>query len=171
MINESRNLVLSRFYPISPLHSLTQPPAVTRRCGAAGGFSVSGEEGAFLARNFDTTPTKKVVIGTEPIRAPVADIVGHLVLRGHTHPAVSALTTHYLMPFETFAAGAKSPPPLHLWLRGVPDRAPLRVPQALKRRAFYSMQTGRPDIAIHPWALYALTGAANDGSCNVLHPT
>ena len=32
------------------------------------------------------------------------------------------------------------------------------------------MQTGRPDIAIHPWALYALTGAANDGSCNVLHP-
>ena len=33
MINESKNLVLSRFYPISPLHSLTQPPASLAAAG------------------------------------------------------------------------------------------------------------------------------------------
>jgi hypothetical protein len=47
-------------------------------------FRVSGEDAKTLAKNFDTSPTPtKEVIGEQPIRAPVSNVISHLVNRGH----------------------------------------------------------------------------------------
>jgi hypothetical protein len=58
-------------------------------------FRVSGEDGKALAKSFDTTPTKDI-IGEEPIRSPVSDVIGHLVRRGHADPRIAKFAVSYL---------------------------------------------------------------------------
>jgi hypothetical protein len=62
-------------------------------------FRVSGEDAKTLAKNFDTTPTQEI-IGEEPIRAPVADVISHLVKRGHNDQRVTRFAQVYLQNFE-----------------------------------------------------------------------
>jgi hypothetical protein len=135
-------------------------------------FRVSGQDGRAIQRNFDSTPRKKVVIGTEPVRAPVADIVGHLVCRGHTNAAVvSAFTTNYLIPLETFLQQVRhSAHPSKFGSAVCRTGHLLEGRRLLNDALFAAMQTGRPDGPVHPWALWALAGAANDGSSGVLRP-
>ncbi len=134
-------------------------------------FRVSGEDSRVLARSFDTKPTQPHIVGEEPVRAPVADIVGHLVRRGHTNPAVSAFTKDYLQPLESFLQQVRNySHPFTFGCAECQTGHLLEGRRLLNDALFASMQSDQPDIAIHPWALYALTGAANDGSCNVLHP-
>jgi hypothetical protein len=134
-------------------------------------FRVSGEDSRVLARSFDTKPTQPHIVGEEPVRAPVADIVGHLVRRGHTNPAVSAFTKDYLMPFETFLQQVRNYP--HPFVFGCAECRTghlLECRRLLNDALFEAMQTGRADGPVHPWALLALSGAANDGSSAVLRP-
>jgi hypothetical protein len=63
---------------------------------------VSGEDGDFLAKNFDATPGIEEV-GVEPLRSPPADVIGHLVRRGHTDSRVTRFSQDYLVPLETYA--------------------------------------------------------------------
>jgi hypothetical protein len=64
-------------------------------------FRVSGEDGEELAKTFDTTPTQQVV-GEEPERAPVGDVIGHLVKRGHNDARVTRFGQTYLQKVEDF---------------------------------------------------------------------
>ena len=62
-------------------------------------FRVSGDDAKALAPSFDTTPTKEI-IGEEPIRAPVADVISHLVTRGHNDQRVTRFAQVYLQNLE-----------------------------------------------------------------------
>jgi Type IV secretory system Conjugative DNA transfer len=75
----------------------------TAAAGAANmiAFRVSGEDGKELAKNFDTTPTQAVV-GEEPIRAPVSDVIIHLVNKGHNDERVTRFAQRYLQRLEDF---------------------------------------------------------------------
>jgi hypothetical protein len=77
-------------------------------------FRVSGEDAKTLAKNFDTTPTKEI-IGEEPIRAPVSDVISHLVTRGYNDARVASFAQIYLKNLENFV----SKPP-HVGLYGPP---------------------------------------------------
>jgi hypothetical protein len=134
-------------------------------------FRVSGQDGKAIAKNFDTTPRKKVVIGTEPVRAPVTDILGHLVRRGHTNPVVNAFTRSYLIPLETFLQQVRNySQPFEFGSTICRTGYLIEGRRLVNDALFESMQSGRPDGRVHPWALLALMGAANDGSSRVLHP-
>jgi hypothetical protein len=50
-------------------------------------FRVSGDDSKVLARSFDATPTPELV-GEEPVRAPVADVISHLLRHGSQHPTI-----------------------------------------------------------------------------------
>jgi hypothetical protein len=66
-------------------------------------FRVSGEDGKALAKSFDTTPTKEI-IGEEPIRSPVSDVISHLVKRGHNDTRVTKFAQTYLKNLENFVS-------------------------------------------------------------------
>ena len=66
-------------------------------------FKVSGEDGKTLAKCFDTTPTKEV-IGEEPERSPVSDVISHLVRRGHNDTRVAQFAQVYLKNLENFVS-------------------------------------------------------------------
>ncbi len=59
-------------------------------------FRVTGEDGKELAREFDHTPSPPEVIGEEPVRAPVRDVLTFLLNRGHNDPKVVAFVQKYL---------------------------------------------------------------------------
>jgi hypothetical protein len=121
---------------------------------------VSGPDGEILAKNFDATPGIEEV-GVEPLRSPIADVIGFLVRRGHQDERVTRFAQAYLVPLETYA--------------GKPDRErhtasydcyygflelhPLEISRGRDylNQALYSAQSeGRGDIAINPLAVYLL---------------
>jgi hypothetical protein len=64
-------------------------------------FRVSGEDSKILSKSFDATPGIEQ-IGVEPQRAPVADVISHLVHRGHTDYRVTAFAQTYLSSLEHY---------------------------------------------------------------------
>jgi GTPase SAR1 family protein len=64
-------------------------------------FRVSGDDGRILARSFDTTPTREIV-GQNPERAPVGNVIEYLIKRGHSDPRVTRFAQAYLVPLENF---------------------------------------------------------------------
>jgi hypothetical protein len=64
-------------------------------------FRVSGDDSKVMARSFDATPGMEQ-IGLEPQRAPVADVISHLVHRGHTDLRVTTFAQTYLSTFEHY---------------------------------------------------------------------
>jgi hypothetical protein len=87
--------------------TLSQLDEVNRAAAIAAGnlivFRVSGDDAKALACNFDTTPTKEI-IGEEPIRSPVSDVISHLVKRGHNDTRVTKFAQTYLKNLETFVS-------------------------------------------------------------------
>jgi hypothetical protein len=77
----------------------------------------------------------------------------------------------YLAPLETFLQQVRhSAHPFEFGSAVCRTGHLLEGRRLLNDALFASMQTGRPDGPVHPWALLALTGAANDGSSGVLRP-
>jgi len=85
--------------------TLSQLDEANRTAAAAAGnlivFRVSGEDAKSLAKSFDTTPTKEI-IGEEPIRAPVSNVISHLITRGHNDQRVTRFAQVYLQNLEDF---------------------------------------------------------------------
>jgi hypothetical protein len=141
--------------------------AAALQAGGLVAFRVSGTDAAALAKNYDHTPPLEQT-GVEPVRAPVSDVVGHLVRRGHTNPVVGQFVTDYLMPVEAlirkvgvyqheFAFGCTIIHASHL-IEG----------QRLANDCLHEcMRTGRGDGFIPPLALLILGGAADSRSTYV----
>jgi hypothetical protein len=64
-------------------------------------FRVSGDDAKILARNFDTTP-KSEIVGEDPQRAPVGNVIEYLIKRGHSDPRVTRFAQTYLLHLENF---------------------------------------------------------------------
>jgi hypothetical protein len=172
LIHEARKWHLS---PICLAHqTLAQLTEANRAAVTAAStrivFRVSPEDAKALAPGFDTTPTREI-IGEEPIRAPVSDVVGHLVRRGHTNSSVvGQFVTDYLMPLEAllkkvgvyqheFAFGCTIIRAAHL----------IEGQRLVNDCLVACMRTGRSDGFIPPLALLALGGSADERSTYVLY--
>jgi hypothetical protein len=143
-------------------------------------FRVSGEDGKTLAKSFDTTPTKEI-IGEEPIRSPISDVIGHLVRRGHNDTRVTRFATSYLKNLENFVArppnvGLYGPPsnmqPDYAW-QGVVlfQHSTIASARELLNQSLYrSMAERTTHFLIPPLALYMLAVAQQDRSDMVFEP-
>jgi hypothetical protein len=143
-------------------------------------FRVSGDDAKTLAKNFDTTPTKEI-IGEEPIRVPVADVISHLVTRGHNDAGVARFAQIYLKNLENFV----SKPP-HVGLYGPPSNMPsdykwqgvvvfehsdiYKARELLNESLYRCMVEKATHFIIPPLALYMLAVAQQDGSDQVFNP-
>lgn len=135
-------------------------------------FRVSGEDGKALAKSFDTTPTKEI-IGEEPIRSPVSDVIGHLVRRGHADTRVTRFASSYLKNLENFVAkppnvGVYGPPSNmqsdYAWMGIVLfQHSTITSARELLNQSLYrSMAEGTTHFLIPPLALYMLAVAQQD---------
>src|SRR4030095_11812997 len=78
--------------------------ATALQCASLAVFRVSGDDSKVLGLSYDCTPPSPgEIIGQEPIRAPVADVIFHLVRRGHNDPRVAKFALHYLHSLEKYA--------------------------------------------------------------------
>jgi hypothetical protein len=131
-------------------------------------FRVSGEDAKTLAKSFDTTPTQEI-IGEEPIRAPVSDVISHLVNRGHNDPRVVRFAQGYLQILENFLRITKE----YYFRRvyrsliheDIVDGRYLQQGRELLNKAFYRcMAEGSSRFLIPTLALYVLAVAQQDRS-------
>jgi hypothetical protein len=131
-------------------------------------FRVSGDDAKALAGSFDTTPTKEI-IGEEPIRAPVADVISHLVKRGHNDQRVTRFAQGYLQNLENFL---HNNPQYHfrtvyrtLIHEDIIDGRYLQLGRELLNKSFYrSMAERSSQFLIPTLALYILAVSQQDGS-------
>ncbi len=138
--------------------------ATALQAGTIIALRTSGSDSKDLAPSFDTTPTQTVIVGQDPILAPVTDIVGHLVRRGHVNSQVQAFVSEYLQPLDALIRkmGQSHEPFVFgcMYYRGANAIEGQRL---LNDCLFQAMQTGRADLFIHPQALLTLGGAVDDG--------
>jgi energy-coupling factor transporter ATP-binding protein EcfA2 len=143
------NQSLSQLSPVNQQAALSAGALVVFRVGA-------GEDAKTLAQSLDHTPAPE-------IRAPVSDVVGHLLRRGHSHAAVSQFITEYLRPLEAFirkvgvyqhefAFGCTVIHPSHL----------IDGQRLVNDVLVEAMRTGRGDGFIPPLALLTLGGATDE---------
>jgi hypothetical protein len=141
----------------------------TAATGAANmiAFRVSGEDGKELAKNFDTTPTQAVV-GEEPVRAPVADVISHLVNKGHNDERVTRFAQRYLQRLEDFVDKKYDQYPPHegdydtTYITG----ADIRKGRELLNDCLYRcMSRKSASFQVAPLAIYILAYSQFDGLC------
>jgi hypothetical protein len=163
-ISESRKFSISTVLSHQVLTQLTeQVRASALGAGTIMCFRVSGQDSPVLARSYDTTPTKTIV-GEEPVRAPVADVVSHLVRHGSVHPAVQTFVAQYLLPLTTLARWAGSQTyPFEFGCTHVHGTTVLSAQASLNETLARCMREGRFDLSLHPLALFVLGGAADIG--------
>src|SRR5918999_838798 len=119
LISEARKFRIATTLSHQNLGQLDQ--ANSTAAAAAGNlivFRVSGEDAKALANSFDTTPTREIIV-EEPIRAPVSNVINHLVTRGHNDTRVARFAQIYLKNLENFV---HRPP--HVGLYGPPSNVP-----------------------------------------------
>jgi hypothetical protein len=148
------NQSLSQLSPLNQQAALSAGALVVFRVGA-------GEDAKTLAQSFEHTPTPE-------IRAPVSDVVGHLLRRGHSHAAVSQFITDYLRPLEAFIR--KVGVYQHEFAFGctIIHHSHLIDGQRLVNDVLVeAMRTGRGDGFIPPLALLTLGGVADSRSTYV----
>jgi hypothetical protein len=122
-----------------------------------------------LCRSFDTTPIHQIIInGEEPIRAPAADPLGHLVKHGATNTVVARFVAEYLMPLDALIR--KVGHAMHPFPLGCAFLNSYQVIEGHMRlnEAFATcMREGRMDVTIDPLALFVLGGAVDSEITNV----
>jgi Type IV secretion-system coupling protein DNA-binding domain len=124
---------------------------------------VSGEDAKILAKSFDVTPGMEE-IGVEPLRAPVADALSHLVHRGHTDQRVTAFSLEYLSAFDKFCnthQEERHQASYDCFANGL-DLSDQQVQEArklLNECLYRCMSGGSADISIPSLPLYVLATA------------
>ena len=132
-------------------------------------FRVPGEDSRVLASSFDATPTQEQT-GVEPIRAPVTDVVSHLLRRGHTNPTIAKFVTDYLMPLDTLMKSfGHSNQTFDFGFSLFSSPYAIQGQSILNECLFEAMQSGRADGFIPPLALFTLGGAAEPGITDIFY--
>jgi hypothetical protein len=181
LISEARKFRIATTLSHQNLGQLDQ--ANSTAAAAAGNlivFRVSGEDAETLAKSFDTTPTQEI-IGEEPIRAPVSNVISHLVTRGHTDARVAKFSQIYLQNLENFV---RKPP--HVGLYGPPSNIQsdyrwqgvvvfehsdiFKARELLNQSLYRCMVEKTTRFIIPPLALYMLAVSQQDGSDSIFAP-
>jgi hypothetical protein len=136
--------------------------AAALQAGNLVAFRVSGWDSKSLSPSYDATPAMEVV-GQEPIRAPVADPLSHLVRHGSPEPVVAKFVADYLMPLDALIR--KVGHAIHPFQLGYTFMNSYQVieGQKLLNEAFATcMREGRTDVTLAPLALFVLGGAVDE---------
>jgi hypothetical protein len=172
LISEARKFRIST---ILSHQNLSQLPEATRASVLGAGnlivFRVSGDDSRVLSRSFDTTPTR-IINGEEVVRSPVADVLSHLVRRGHSDPRIARYAQTYLASLERMFH--KSPGPFgpeysasyaYTWSYTISLSAQqvIRGRELLNDTLYQAMLEKRSDLHIPTLALYILAVAQEDG--------
>lgn len=175
LITEARKFKIATTLSHQTLAQLDE----ANRTAAAGAanmlvFRVSGEDAEALAKSFDTTPTKEV-IGEEPFRAPVSDVISHLIKRGHTDNRVTRFAQVYLKNLEDLVHKSTQydywpvygewPIDLNVYNQDI------RRGRELLNESIYLCMVEKDALRyIPPLALYILSVAQHDGSEELFFP-
>jgi Type IV secretion-system coupling protein DNA-binding domain len=128
---------------------------------------VSGEDAKILAKSFDVTPGMEQ-IGLEPLRSPVADIIGHLVRNGHSDQRLAKFTVGYLRAFERYCSEKlEDGHPAYyncFYNRLMLTDSQVRQARSLLNTCLYRCMCDKnADISIDPLAIYVLAAAQDSG--------
>ena len=146
---------------LAQLDELNQAAAL--QAGNIISFRTSGEDSKILSKSYDASPGLEEV-GVEPLRSPVADVIAHLVNRGHTDARLSRFAQTFLAPLENYAstpdrqrhvASIKS----HYGVLELHSLEIMRGRKLLNDALFSAMSERRADITIAPLAIYVMTTA------------
>jgi hypothetical protein len=150
--------------------------AAALQAGSLVVFRLSGDDSKVLARSYDCTPpTPGEIVGQEPIRAPVADVIFHLVRRGHNDPRVAKFAQSYLSALEKYSSTkmAERTAASHACFAGCLTLSDLDVQRGRKLLndcLYRSMSERRADIPIAPLAIYVLATAQGNTMEYVFSP-
>ena len=143
-------------------------------------FSVSGEDARVLARSYNCEP-QPVQDGFEPQRAPVADVLTHLLSRGHNDAKVAAFAHRFLQNLEHFVKTPSSPAVAYVkawhaaYHNGVDRHSSSTTGMCRKGgsssiNVYTCMSEANPDLSIPMLAIYVLAVAQRDGRESVFSP-
>ena len=158
--------------------TLSQVDEANRTAAAAAGnlivFRVSGEDGKTLAPSFDSTP-QQIVIGFEPERSFVSDVLSHLVKRGHNDPRVVRFAqvylknledlVHKITQYDYWPVYGEWPIDLKIETRFIRQAS-----QLLNESIYRCMVEKTANRQLSPLALYILSVAQHDSSETVFFP-
>jgi hypothetical protein len=128
--------------------------------GTLAALRINGDDARIVSRSLDATP-QPFEVGVEPQRAPVSDVIGHLVTRGHRDERVTRFAQAYLVPLQKYVS---TPARERHWASydchsGLLELHQLEVSRGRDylNQALYAAQSeGRSDIAINPLGVYLL---------------
>jgi hypothetical protein len=153
------NQSLSQLSPENQQAALSAGALIAFRVGAP-------EDAKTLGASYDHTPEPE-------IRAPVSDVVGHLIHRGgHSHPVVCGFVREYMAPLDTLIRNVGGVQHQHEFPLGCALIHPSHLIDGLRLVndvLVEAMRTGRADGLIPPLALLVLGGAADPRSTWVLY--
>ncbi|MGH8715841.1 MAG: type IV secretory system conjugative DNA transfer family protein, partial [Burkholderiales bacterium] len=157
--------------------TLSQLDEANRTAAIAAGnmivFRVSGEDGKVLAKCFDTTPTKEIA-GEEPVRAPVSDVLTHLVKRGHNDVRATYFAQVYLQNFENLIARTAQDNYYFVYWGyltiSLTARDIRQGREELNRSLYRCMSEASSHFLIPPLALYMLSVSQQDASEETFYP-
>jgi hypothetical protein len=124
---------------------------------------MSGDDSRLVSRSMDASP-QPVVIGEEPQRAVVSDVIAHLVHRGHSDERVSQFAQSYLAALENYAKTPRRERHVASYecFAGTLILSDLDVQRGrklLNDLLYAVMSERREDITIAPLAIYVLATA------------
>jgi hypothetical protein len=135
---------------------------------------VSGEDAKVLSKSFDATPQMEQ-IGLDPLRSPVADVIAHLVLNGHSDQRLAKFAVGYLRAFERYCS-EKLQEGHPAYYKCVFNRLMLTDSQVRQARALLNtclyrcMCDKSEDISLDPLAVYVLAAAQDSGMEHAFSP-
>jgi hypothetical protein len=133
-------------------------------------FRVSGPDAKVISQSYDASPTPEVV-GQEPVRAIVTDVISYLLRHGSPDPAVAKFTQTYLFNCEAYLRKPRlsSSPYFNASydnFDGVLSLTEAMVHKGhmlLNNSLYQCMIEQNPDIYIDPLALYVLALSQGEG--------
>jgi hypothetical protein len=140
---------------------------------------ISGDDARLVSRSMDATP-QPVVIGEEPQRAVVSDVLHHLVQRGHNDPTVAAFAMNTLQALEHFLQTPTISTSAKEWHvaynNGVDgmlilyDQQVQQGRKLLNQTLYACMTEANPNRTLPMLAIYVLASAQRDGREVVFSP-
>jgi RecA/RadA recombinase len=155
--------------------------ATALQAGTLVTFRVSGEDSVVLARSYNCEP-QPVQDGFEPQRAPVSDVLTHLLNRGHNDAKVAAFAHRYLQNLVHFVKNPSSAAVAYVkewhaaYYNGgdtaliLYDKHVQEGQKLINQTLYTCMSEANPDLAIPMLAIYLLAVAQRDGRESVFSP-
>jgi hypothetical protein len=179
-VHEARKMNFMPAYANQSLSQLREEDiGAAMSSGTIVALRISGDDARLVARSMDATP-QPVVIGEEPQRAIVSDVLSHVIARGHNDPKVAAFAMNTLQALEHYLQTPTVSTYTKEWhvaySNGVDDTLILydhHIQQGrklLNQTLYTCMNEANPNLAIPILAIFVLACSQRNGMEAVLSP-